>query len=65
MGVFHEIQVRSVWHLKKLKTFVEKQSGGCIKLSRSDRGREFREFNKFCKDKGVERQLIRTSPIGS
>jgi transposase InsO family protein len=44
---------------KKFKTFVEKQSGKCIKVLRSDRGKEYNshEFDKFCEDEGIERQL--------
>ncbi|KAK0594583.1 hypothetical protein LWI29_036706 [Acer saccharum] len=44
---------------KKFKSFVEKQSGNYIKILRSDRGKEYnsREFDKFCEDEGVERQL--------
>lgn len=44
---------------KKFKNMVEKQSGHHIKVLRSDRGAEYtsREFNKFCEDEGVSRQL--------
>nr|KYP41863.1 Retrovirus-related Pol polyprotein from transposon TNT 1-94 [Cajanus cajan]KYP41870.1 Retrovirus-related Pol polyprotein from transposon TNT 1-94 [Cajanus cajan] len=44
---------------KKFKTLVEKQSGKQIKVLRSDRGKEYtsREFNKFCEDEGIEKQL--------
>jgi transposase InsO family protein len=44
---------------KKFKAFVEKQSGRFIKMLRSDRGKEYtsNEFQKFCEDEGVERQL--------
>ena len=50
---------------KKLKAFVDKQSGHFIKVLRSDRGKEYtsREFDQFCEDEGVERQLtIRYTP---
>ena len=50
---------------KKFKSFVEKQSGNYIKILRSDRGKEYnsREFDKFCEDEGVERQLtVRYTP---
>nr|KYP60023.1 Retrovirus-related Pol polyprotein from transposon TNT 1-94 [Cajanus cajan] len=44
---------------KKFKALVEKQSGKQIKALRSDRGKEYtsREFDKFCEDEGIERQL--------
>jgi transposase InsO family protein len=44
---------------KKFKTLVEKQSGKHIKKLRSDRGKEYNshEFDKFCEDEGIERQL--------
>nr|KYP53945.1 Retrovirus-related Pol polyprotein from transposon TNT 1-94 [Cajanus cajan] len=44
---------------KKFKALVEKQSGKQIKVLRSDRGKEYtsREFDKFCDDEGIERQL--------
>jgi transposase InsO family protein len=44
---------------KKFKTLVEKQSGKHIKKLRSDQGKEYNshEFDKFCKDEGIERQL--------
>ena len=50
---------------KKFKVFVEKQSGHFIKVLRSDRGKEYtsREFDQFCEDEGVERQLtVRYTP---
>ena len=44
---------------KKFKALVEKQSGPYIKVLRSDRGKEYtsNEFDKFCEDEGMERQL--------
>jgi len=44
---------------KKFKALVEKQSGKQIKVLRSDRGKEYtsREFDKFCEDEGIEKQL--------
>ncbi|KAL2498042.1 Uncharacterized protein Adt_23592 [Abeliophyllum distichum] len=44
---------------KKFKIFVEKQSGHFIKVLRSDNSKEYtsKEFDKFCQDEGVERQL--------
>ena len=44
---------------KKFKAFVEKQSGKQIKVLRSDSGKEYTscEFDKFCEDEGIERQL--------
>jgi len=44
---------------KKFKALVEKQSGKQIKVLRTDRGKEYtsREFDKFCEDEGIERQL--------
>ncbi|XP_071689253.1 uncharacterized protein [Rutidosis leptorrhynchoides] len=44
---------------KKFKNFVEKSSGHHIKILRSDRGKEYSstQFNKFCEDEGVKRQL--------
>lgn len=44
---------------KIFKTFVEKEIGLSIKCLRTDRGGEFTsiEFNDFCKDNGIKRQL--------
>ncbi|KAM1322362.1 hypothetical protein ACFX2F_015335 [Malus domestica] len=44
---------------KKFKTMVELQSGYQIKRLRSDRGGEYtsHEFNTFCEDVGLEKQL--------
>ncbi|GKV31343.1 hypothetical protein SLEP1_g40039 [Rubroshorea leprosula] len=44
---------------KKFKALVEKQSGCSIKVLRTDQGGEFvsAEFNKFCEDFGIKRQL--------
>ncbi|GJV94795.1 retrovirus-related pol polyprotein from transposon TNT 1-94 [Tanacetum coccineum] len=44
---------------KKFKIFVEKQTGSFIKILRSDQGKEYnsKEFDKFCKDEGMHRQL--------
>jgi len=44
---------------KKFKALVEKQSGKQIKVLRSDCGKEYisREFDKFCEEEGIERQL--------
>ncbi|RZB60293.1 Ycf3-interacting protein 1, chloroplastic [Glycine soja] len=44
---------------KKFKALAENQSGKWIKVLRSDRGKEYtsREFERFCEDEGIERQL--------
>lgn len=44
---------------KRFKSMVEKQSGHYIKTSRSDNGKEYnsKEFDKFCENEGVEKQL--------
>ena len=44
---------------KKFKALIENQSGKRIKVLRSDRGKEYtsREFERFCEDEGIERQL--------
>jgi len=44
--------------LKKLNTFVEKQSGKYIKALISDRGKEYNshDFDKLCEDECIERQ---------
>lgn len=50
---------------KKFKSLVEKQSGCHIKTLRSDNGTEYtsKEFQKFCEDEGIERQLtVRYTP---
>lgn len=41
----------------KFKSFIQKQNGNCIKILRSDSGKEYRsrEFHKFCEDEGVGR----------
>jgi transposase InsO family protein len=45
--------------MKFKKKIVERQSGGLIKKLRSDKGSEYnsKEFEKFCEDIGLERQL--------
>ncbi|RZC09022.1 Retrovirus-related Pol polyprotein from transposon RE1 [Glycine soja] len=45
---------------KKFKALAENQSGKRIKVLRSDRGKEYtsREFERFCEDEDIERQLI-------
>ncbi|CAL2268329.1 unnamed protein product [Prunus armeniaca] len=50
-----------VFHVsKKFKATVELQSGYKVKKLRSDRGGEYtsNEFNRFCDEMGMERQLI-------
>ena len=44
---------------KKFKALTENQSGKRIKVLRSDRDKEYtsREFERFCEDEGIERQL--------
>ena len=44
---------------KKFQMMVERQSGQLIKVLRSDRGGEYnsKEFEKFCEDIGLQRQL--------
>lgn len=44
---------------KKFQSFVERQSGYLIKVLRSDSGGEYNsdEFDRFCEDIGMERQL--------
>lgn len=44
---------------KKLKVFVENQSGCLLKKLKTDNGKEYTsaKFNKFCDDLGVERRL--------
>lgn len=44
---------------KRFKEYVEKQTKATIKTFRTDRGGEFTstEFNRFCKDNGVNRHL--------
>ena len=44
---------------KKFKALAENQSGKRIKVLRSDRDKEYtsREFERFCKDEGIKRQL--------
>ena len=44
---------------KKFKALVENQNGKRIKVLRSDHGKEYtsREFDRFCEDEGIERQL--------
>ncbi|KAL6348546.1 hypothetical protein AAG906_013166 [Vitis piasezkii] len=44
---------------KKFKAFVEKQSGKCIKMLRTDRGGEFlsNDFKVFCEEEGLHREL--------
>ena len=44
---------------KKFKALVEKQKGCNIKTIRSDRGGEYtsREFEEYCKNEGIQKQL--------
>lgn len=44
---------------KKFRILAETQSGCKLKMLRSDRGKEYIavEFDKFCEDEGVDRQL--------
>jgi len=44
---------------KHFKSLVEKENESCIKCLRTDRGGEFTldEFNLFCKENGIKRQL--------
>lgn len=44
---------------KKFKSLVERQSDNFIKCLRSNRGKEYtsKQFDKFCEDEGMERQL--------
>ncbi|XP_028081553.1 uncharacterized protein LOC114282959 [Camellia sinensis] len=44
---------------KRFKSMVEKQSGHHIKSLRNDNGKEYssKEFDNFCEEEGVERQL--------
>ena len=59
MGLFLKGKSEVFGIFKKFKALVEKQSGKQIKVLRSDRGKEYtsREFDKFCEDEGIERQL--------
>lgn len=45
---------------KLFKTYVEKETGECIKCLRTDRGGEFNsyEFKPFCEKEDIKRQLI-------
>lgn len=47
-------------YIKKFKTFVEKQSGKCIKALISERGKEYNsnEFDKFCEDEGITKSHV-------
>lgn len=44
-----------VEYFKELKSMVEKQTGNCIKILRSNQGREYKsvEFNQYCKGNGI------------
>ena len=44
---------------KKFKALVEKQKGCSIKTTRSDKGDEYtsREFEEYCKNEGIQKQL--------
>ena len=59
MGAFHEGKIRVFTIFKRFKSMVEKQSGHHIKTLRNDNGKEYnsKEFDKFCEDEGVKRQL--------
>ncbi|CAL8992473.1 unnamed protein product [Prunus brigantina] len=55
--LMHKYEVLSVF--KRFKAIVELQSGYKLKKLRSDRGEEYTsmEFDRFCEDVGMERQL--------
>nr|KYP72045.1 Retrovirus-related Pol polyprotein from transposon TNT 1-94 [Cajanus cajan] len=62
------LRSKEMWHLieeeaftmfKRFKACIEKEAGACITCLRTDRGGEFTstEFEDFCKDQGISRQL--------
>ncbi|GKD09674.1 retrovirus-related pol polyprotein from transposon TNT 1-94 [Tanacetum coccineum] len=57
---FLKYKLESFDYLKKFKALVEKQSGKNIKILRIDREGVFlsNEFNEFCDEQGIQRQLI-------
>ena len=59
LGLFSSRKITSLWNFQKFKNYVKKQRGHHIKVLRSDRGKEYnyKEFDKFCDDEGVEHQL--------
>jgi transposase InsO family protein len=59
LGVFFEIKIESFFSFKKNQKIVERQSDWLLKKLRSNRGDEykFEEFDNFCEDIGVERQV--------
>lgn len=59
MGDFLVYKSDAFAFFKQFKCGVEKESGLSVKCLRTDRGGEFTssEFNEFCKDNGVKRQL--------
>ena len=46
-------------YFKEFKTVVEKHTGKCIKILRSDQGGEYtsRAFNSYCKNNGILQQF--------
>ncbi|CAL9094550.1 unnamed protein product [Musa textilis] len=57
---FLELKYKTFDNFRKFKVLVERQSGRCIKTLRIDRDGEFlsNEFNSFCKENGIQRELI-------
>jgi len=46
-------------YFKEFRTMVEKQTGKCIKILRSDQGGEYKSkaFNTYCKSNGIQQQF--------
>lgn len=59
MGVFLVEKSEAFTVFKSFKVHIEKATDMSLKGLRTDRGGEFtsREFNNFCKEHGVQRQL--------
>ena len=59
MGLFFERKSEAFSTFKKFKVLVEKQKCCGIKIIRSDRGGEYtsREFEEYCKNEDIHKQL--------
>ena len=59
MSLYLERKLEEFVIFKKFKALVEKQKGCSIKTICSDRGGEYisREFEEYCKNEGIQKQL--------
>nr|XP_025884771.1 uncharacterized protein LOC112940700 [Solanum lycopersicum] len=61
--IYDKVELNQVI-VEKFKALVEKEKGCSIKIIRSDRGGEYtsREFEEYCKNEGIQKQLTAGCP---